>query len=575
MSVLVVIGVPLLLALLVLVPRLRRLTLSCAPWAALPAFVFAVCAKPGLAVVVPSLLLGAHFGVDATARIFLLFTALLWTCAGVYAKSYLHHDDTRYRFFAFFLLTMSGNLGLILAQDMVSFYFLFALMTFAAYGVIVHDRSEEAYRAGRVYLSMAVLGEVMIVTALMLIASTTGELRFPTTDAGYTGATTRDLIIALILIGFGIKVGVVPLHVWLPLAHPVAPTPASAVLSGAMIKAGLLGWIRFLPLGQINLPGWSDACITLGVCTALYGALIGVTQQHPKTVLAYSSISQMGFLAVGVGLGFCGADAWSYLLPVVCLYALHHGLAKGALFLSVGVANAQPASAWGQRLLDVGMLFPALAIAGAPLTSGAVAKSALKEGLHFAPTFWAGHLTLLLSLAAVGTTLLLGRFLILVWPSAKPDQHPTPSLGLVFPWAASVLATALTIWLQIPGSSIDLLGKTITLSALWPVLLGAVLVYGAWRRSTTTDRPWRWHVPQGDVLILGIWIIRLVMRLWDRWMARMVSCVVDRTAWVQRVRKSHVLDSSVLTRIELALRDWDTAACVLILLLVVIFLSIR
>ncbi|NJN47745.1 MAG: hypothetical protein HC808_16135, partial [Candidatus Competibacteraceae bacterium] len=159
----------------------------------------------------------------------------------------------------------AGNLGLVLAFDAVSFYLFFALMSFAAYGLIVHDGSAEARRAGRVYLTMAVIGEACLLSALLLIGSQAGNVDLRAWGPQLADAPTREWIIALILAGFAIKMGAVPLHIWLPLAHPCAPTPASAVLSGIIIKAGLVGWLRFLPIGDLAMPDWGTLCLAVGM----------------------------------------------------------------------------------------------------------------------------------------------------------------------------------------------------------------------------------------------------------------------------------------------------------------------
>ena len=112
------------------------------------------------------------------------------------------------------------------------------------------------------------------------------------------------------------------MHVWLPLAYKAAPTPASAVLSGAMINAGLLGWLRFMPLGLEALPQWSVVVLAAGFGAAFYGVLVGLFQEEPKTVLAYSSISQMGLMTVGVGIGLAAPESWPLCSSVVLVFAL-------------------------------------------------------------------------------------------------------------------------------------------------------------------------------------------------------------------------------------------------------------
>ena len=341
LTLLLVVIWPLLLAGAMAFRATRPAALRLAPWAALPALILAVFAPPppGISLRLPWLLLGTELGlVDDTGRLFLLFTALLWWLGGMYARAYV--SDDRYRFFAYFLLSMSGNLGLILAQDLAGFYLFFALMSFASYGLVVHERSVEALRAGRVYIVLVVIGEVALFTALILATAAAGSTGFDAVRRELAQAESRDLIMFLAVVGFGIKAGVLGLHVWLPLAHPVAPTPASAVLSGAMIKAGLLGWLRLFPLGEVALSEWGDALMVLGLAAAFYGVVVGLTQRDPKTLLAYSSVSQMGILTMAVGLGLTAPDSYPAILTAITVYALHHGLSKGALFLGVGVVGA-------------------------------------------------------------------------------------------------------------------------------------------------------------------------------------------------------------------------------------------
>jgi formate hydrogenlyase subunit 3/multisubunit Na+/H+ antiporter MnhD subunit len=514
---------PAALALLVALPTpLRRIALVLAPWAAVPALGVAV-ALPGVEpVTVPWLLLGTRLGLDLTGQVFLLFTALLWTLAGVYARAYLAHDPGRARFFGFYLLTLSGNLGLIVAQDLVTFYVAFALMTFAAYPLVVHQGDATALRAGRVYIVMAVIGETMLLAGLIPAALAAGSLELGAVAAGVAASPLRDVSIALLLGGFGVKAGALPLHVWLPLAHPVAPTPASAVLSGSMIKAGLLGWLRFLPLGEAALPGWGALLIGLGLAAAFFGVLIGVTQDDAKTALAYSSISQMGMINAAVGVGLTDPAGWPSTLAACLAYATHHGLAKGALFLGVGVAIAAAGSRVAWRLTLAGLGFTALAVAGAPLTSGMVAKTYLKDVAPLSPAAWPQLLDWLLPLTALGTTLLRGRFLLLVVRHSRPDPHHPLVPGLWVPWAVLLAALGGVLWvlpryyeLEIDPPGLPYPGAV--WMSIWPVVAGALLVWGAVhfvrRREFSPDRL---RIAAGDLLVPTERVLGRLARWWGR-----------------------------------------------------------
>ena len=496
-------GVPLLLAIALMLTSLRRFALLFAPWVALPALFVSVLMPPGVTIELPWLLLGSHLGFDETARIFLFFTALLWLVAGIYSTGYFSRHSSRSRFFIWFLLAMAGNLGLILAQDMVLFYTFFALMSFASYGLVVFERTSDALRAGRVYIVMVVAGEVMLFAAFVLAASAAGSIEFADVRSTVAGAELRDWIVGLVLLGFGIKAGVIGLHVWLPLAHPVAPTPASAVLSGAMISAGLLGWLRILPLGEAVLPEWGEVMIVAGMVAIFYAVLVGLLQSNAKTVLAYSSVSTMGIMTVAVGLGLAEPSSWIFILVVILIYALQHGLAKGALFLGVDMASTSPISKGQRYLLIVGLLLPALSLAGAPLTSGMIAKHLLNIQLASATSPWGDWVQILMPWSSVATSMLMGRFLYLVWP-----QHKVASAAVIksrmmwLSWITLLVVVVLSPrFIPFPDLKDSWSLKVMT-SALWPVALGVSLAAIVWLASKRRRVHHRFSIPSGDILII-------------------------------------------------------------------------
>ena len=523
---------PLLLILLLLWRRSRALAAALAPWAAVPALLLALYAAfgaalsatlagpavslaapaaPPMALEWPQLLLGLRFGLDGLGTVFLLLAGLLWSLAGWATHRYHRHDERRHALWGFWLAALSGNLWLIVAQDAIGFYAGFALMSFAAYGLVVHARSADAWRAGRVYLIMAVLGEALLLSGLLLRVAGSESLALPLEG---NGGAHASLSTALIFLGFGVKAGVLGLHLWLPLAHPVAPTPASTVLSGVMIKAGLLGWMRFLPLGAEPWPLLGAAALLLGLLAALIAVLIGLTQRQPKVLLAYSSISQMGFMTLGIGAALLHPGAWPALAPALALYALHHGLAKGTLFL--GVAALAQATGTARRWALAMQALPALALAGLPLSSGFWAKDGLKQALSSLPAPWPEALTWLLPIGALGTTLLMLR---LLWLQAQPQAEPAAgghaSPTLRAPWLALLLAS---LALGVPGLLVFLgiapLGLPLPFAAapalaypafslalaMLPLLLGAALAGAAlhWSGYTLTGRQHSPHSPHSS-----------------------------------------------------------------------------
>ena len=496
---------PLLLAVLAIVSHRRRLGGLLAVCGALPALAVSLMAPlPGEASYA-WLLLGTRFGLGEADAIVLLFTAIVWLLASMFARTWVR--ERRERFFAIFLLTMSGNFGALVAQDMPSFYACFALMSFATYGLVAHKLTREAKHAANVYIVLVVIGEAALAAALMLAAGAVGASDFVSVRAGLETAPLSQLIIALAFLGFGIKAGVLLLHVWLPLAHPVAPAPASAVLSGTVIVTGLVGWLRFLPVGEWALPGWGGACIVLGLGAAFYGAFVGIDQRNPKVVLAYSSISQMGIMTVGVGMLLWQPELAEQLQLAIAFFALHHGLAKSALFLGTGLAHGALNKIQRRRLV-AGLALPSLALAGAPFTSGMVAKSALAAGEAVLAEPWAGTIEHLLPLTSVATALLMARFLFLVGQSPTATQPPATRETWLAWWASLVLALVLP-WSLVPATQVAWTPALIV-GSLWPLAVAfaiALIAVRSWRRA---GRPAVPEIPAGDVLLPLEWLTRRV-----------------------------------------------------------------
>jgi len=484
----VAVATPLLLAFLVAArPPAGRWLYLVAP---LPALAASLMLPAGAAVEIPWLLFGARFGLDDTGRVLLFAAAAVWLAAGLYASgsSGLRGRAAQ----AGFLLAMAGHFAAVLAQDAVSFFTGYALMSFAAYPLVVAAGDAAARRAGRVYIALVVLGEVLVLSGLLLLA---GAAEGATATAG-----------VLLWLGFGIKLGLVPLHAGLPLAYGAAPTAAVIALAGAMVNAGLLGWLRFLPLGDPASAGLGLMMIAVGLVGAFYGALVGITQRSPRVLLGYSSVSQMGLAAVGVGAGLVVPAAWPALLAAVLFHAVQHGIAKAALFAGLGiVATRRSRVAWALLLL------PALALAGLPFTGGALAKAALKDGLPALPGAWPAILDVALPLAAVGTTLLMARLLVLTRPAAG-EAASADARWLCY---GALLLGVLTVGWWLPRA----FGLALPsfpapgLSAVWPAALGVALAVAVLLAHRAGAMRLRIYIPAGDVLVP---VERLAGALWRR-----------------------------------------------------------
>jgi multicomponent Na+:H+ antiporter subunit A len=483
-------ALPLVMLAACLSPHLRNRMPALLAFAPLPAVAAALNEFGGTTLVLPRALLGLTFVLDRSGAMLLGASALLWIAAGAYATVFLRGHPDSGRFTVWWLMTLTGSLGIFIAADLMSFYLFFTLVSLAAYGLVVFDGTSDAKRAGAVYVSLAVLGEALLLMGFVLLAASepNGSLLISDTAVSFATSPLRNAVLAFLILGFGLKIGLVPLHVWMPLTYSAAPIPAAAILSGAAVKAGII-FIRFLPFDQAR-PNWGAALAAVGFFSAFYGVAIGITQSNPKTVLAYSSVSQMGLLAAVIGIGLMVGDT-SVATPAI-FYAVHHTLVKGGLFLAVGVG----ALTRERRLWLV--VFPAavlaLGLGGLPLTGGALAKLAIKGSLGD------GAAGTLATLSSIASTVLMIHFLQRLRSDAPGDPHASAPTGLVVPWLTIAIAAVVLPWALYPrivgGSFSDVLAPKELWAALWPVLVGGLLSTTLWRRAN-----WLPPIPPGDVLV--------------------------------------------------------------------------
>ncbi len=350
--------------------------------------------------------LGLSFRIDTLGYIVLLLSAYLWFYVMVYAHVYMQREKHSTRFFFFLGLTYATVIGAIVAGDLLTMFVFFEVMTVSSYMLVIHGQNEESYQAGYKYLVMGLIGGFLIFAAIVLMYFNVGDLGFDSAivQLAELGAT-RYWIIGLIVLGFGVKAGMAPLHVWLPKAHPVAPSPASALLSGVMIKIGAFGIIRavtsyYFPTKDMMVGGddpiWFTAStigailIWVGIVTMTIGVFLALLQANMKKMLAYHSISQMGYIIVGIGvamyLGYKGALGYGGAV----YHIVNHALFKSLLFMVAGVVyyhtheqNMYKLGGLWKKLpvTTVVFLIAALGISGVPLFNGYVSKTMLHHAI--------------------------------------------------------------------------------------------------------------------------------------------------------------------------------------------------
>lgn len=473
------------------------------PFAPLPALAAALFAPDGSILQLPGALLGLTLALDRPGALLLGSAAFLWIAAAFYAGAdrRAHPDDRR--FCVWWLATLTGSLGIFIVADIVGFYLFFTIVSLAAYWLVVDDGTPSAKRAGAVYVSFALIGEAFLLLAFVLLAASVPDdgLLIRDAVAALSTSAMRGPVLALLILGFGVKIALVPLHVWMPLTYSAAPISVAAVLSGAAVKAGVIGLIRFLPFNTA-LSGWGEALVVLGLFSAFYGVAIGVTQANPRTVLAYSSVSQMGVIATILGMGLVAGDTNVAILAA--FYAMHHVLAKGGLFLAVGVAHRSGTRAFWLVLLPATIV--ALGIAGLPLSGGALVKSAVKAPLG------EGVVGVLAMLSAAASTLLMLHFLRRLRAGVGDNENARPPAGLLMPWLATAFAAIALPWAlysNVTGASLlDTLSAKAVWDSLWPVLAGGILAVALERFKGVLPA-----IPPGDVLAVEGAVARLASTL--------------------------------------------------------------
>ena len=485
-------GLPLAMLLACLWRPLRERMMPWLAFAPLPGLLTAFFATHGELLMLGNERLPLALEIDRAGSVLLGVASLLWIAGGWYAFTYLSGKAGRGNFTVCWLMTLSGCLGVFVAADMAGFYAMLALLSVGTTGLVLYEGSPRSYRAGAIYIGMALLAESLVLVGMVLTVLSTPEhnLLISAAPAAIEASPWRDAIFVLLITGFGIKAGLVPLHFWIPLAHGAAPVPASALLSGAVVKASVIGLIRFMP---IETAPWAVGATVamLGLLGALYAVLVGITQSHPKTVLAYSSVSQMGVIVAILGMGMAANDGSARL--IAAFYAANHVLAKGALFMAVGVVAATGARRLRPILLPIAVI--AVGLGGLPLTGGALTKDVAKTLMGDGP---AGVLA---TLSAIGTTVLMLHFLVRLRAGAAADDDARAAGGLLMPWLATSVASIVIPWalyLGAGGYSLpDALAPKVLWSALWPIAIGVLLATALirWGRHLPT-------LPEGDVVVV-------------------------------------------------------------------------
>ncbi len=329
---------------------------------------------------------------DDLSRFFLSLVAVMWTLSGFYSFEYMDHEQEEHRFQAFYLVTLGVLSGLTMAANLVTLYMFYEAMTLVTVPLVLHSRTKESIAAAIKYLVYSIFGASAALLGIFYLNQVCSSLSFVpggtlNADLAKGQQGTLLLVSFLMILGFGTKAGMFPLHGWLPTAHPAAPAPASAVLSGIITKMGVLGIIRvvFYCIGAETLRGtWvQTAWMILTLITVFMGSMLALKEDLFKKRLAYSSVSQVSYVLFGLSTltltGFSGA----------LLHVLFHSAIKITLFMTAGAVICKTGLTKVSELRGIGKRQPlifvlftvvSLGLIGIPPTGGFVSKWYLASG---------------------------------------------------------------------------------------------------------------------------------------------------------------------------------------------------
>lgn len=333
--------------------------------------------------------MGLTFTADGFRAVYVCIAAFMWMCTSLFSMEYFAHYRNRNRYYMFQLITLGATEAIFLSADLYTTFIFFEVMSFTSYVWVAQDERKESLRAAGTYLTVALIGGLVMLMGLFLLYCQAGTLEI---DRLYEACRGKNVYAAALclLIGFGAKAGVFPLHIWLPKAHPVAPAPASALLSGILTKTGIFGILVISCKILLHDGIWGTLILILGVLTMVAGAVLALFSVDLKRTLACSSVSQIGFILVGIGMQGLLGEENRLAVRGSFLHMVNHSLFKLVLFMAAGVVymnlhklDLNEIRGFGRKkpLLAFIYLMGALGIGGMPLFGGYISKTLLHESI--------------------------------------------------------------------------------------------------------------------------------------------------------------------------------------------------
>lgn len=344
--------------------------------------------------------MGINFTLDGFRIVYCLIAAFMWALTGLFSVEYFSHYKNKKRYHIFSIITFLATEGVFLSADFFTLFIFFEIMSLASYTWVAYDEKKDSLRAAETYMAVAVIGGLVMLMGIFLLYSVTGTLNFNDLEYAFfeygllvehPENLTKIWAAGLcLLFGFFAKAGAFPLHIWLPKAHPVAPAPASALLSGILTKAGMFGVLILSCRVFLDNDTWGMIILIIGVITMFHGAVLALFSIDLKRTLACSSVSQIGFILVGVGMSVLLSEENGLAIFGSLMHMANHSLIKlclfmaaGAVYMNVHKLDLNDIRGFGRKkpLLTYIFLMGALGIGGMPLFNGYISKTLIHESI--------------------------------------------------------------------------------------------------------------------------------------------------------------------------------------------------
>ncbi len=280
---------------------------------------------------------GLYLKLDMLRYVMIFLTSFLWLLAHIFSTHYLLKYKHRNRYYMFFILTFSSTLGVFLSEHILNLFTFFELMTVTSYFLVIHDEDEFTHKAGYIYIAMSIAGGLIQLMGIFLLYNYTSTLLINQLPLEIENiGNIKYLIAILIMIGFGVKACMFPLHIWLPKVYPPVPSPATALFSAVLTKTGVFG--VFVTLQLMNFDRALSAIVLfIALINMFLGGLLAIHHRNIKKVFAYSSMSQLGYILLGIGLIGLLKDHSRHIYFASVFHMINHGLLKTLLFFGSGV----------------------------------------------------------------------------------------------------------------------------------------------------------------------------------------------------------------------------------------------